>query len=242
MLKNGEGVGRPQGLPQKGTAGRDENRLLAALPQGEYDRLAPRLIRVQFKLKQVLFQSGEPFSSIYFPVRGVVSFLGELAGTRRVAAYLAGSEGVVGLPLLFGIERSPLRAQVQAPGEAWRLSAEDFRDELERGGPFKDVLWRHAGSTMTRLIQSVVCASSHALDKRCCRWLLMMHDRIRSNEFLLTQGDLAEMIGARRASVTEIAGTLQRAGLIDYKRGKIRIRNRAGLETAACECYRMDRI
>ena len=95
---------------------------------------------------------------------------------------------------------------------------------------------------MTRLIQSVVCASSHALDKRCCRWLLMMHDRIRSDEFLLTQGDLAEMIGARRASVTEIAGTLQRAGLIDYKRGKIRIRNRAGLETAACECYRMDRI
>jgi CRP-like cAMP-binding protein len=242
VLKNGEGADRPQGVPQKGATGGEENRLLAALPQAEYELLATRLARVQFKLKQVLFQAAEQFHCVYFPVQGVVSFLGEPAGKRRVAAYLAGSEGVVGLPLLFGVERSPVRAQVQAPGEAWRLSAEDFRQELARGGPFRDVLWRHAGSIMTRLIQSVVCASSHALDKRCCRWLLMMHDRIRSDEFLLTQGDLAEMIGARRASVTEIAGTLQRAGLIDYKRGKIRIRNRAGLETAACECYRMDRI
>jgi CRP-like cAMP-binding protein len=219
-----------------------ENRLLAALPHSEYARLREHLTRVILGPKQVLFEPGERFDSIYFPTGAVISFFAAPAGGRQVAVYLAGKEGVVGLPLVLRIEHAPLRALVQVPGDAWRLSAQFFKEELERAGVLKEILLRYSGLLFTRLIQCVVCASSHPLHKRCARWLLMLHDRVRADQFSLTQQDLADMLGVRRASVTEIAGALRKKGLIQYKRGQITIRDHQALEAAACECYRSDRL
>ena len=242
MLKN-EGDKDSRIRPLLGDAsGARANSLLARLPEREYDRLAPLLTRVSFGFKESLFESGQPLDRVYFPVSGVISFLAELAGKKRVAVYLGGSEGLVGLPVLLGIDRSPVRALAQSPGKAWRMSVDDFNEEIKRGGALKDLLIQHAGHILTRLVQSVACAGSHPLDKRCCRWLLMLHDRLLESQFQLTQVDLAEMLGARRASVTEIAGALQRTGLIHYTRGRITILDRKALENAACECYQLDRL
>jgi CRP-like cAMP-binding protein len=242
VLKNeGDGDSQIKPLPEDASGPR-ENRLLARLPQHEYDRLAPLLTEVSFGFKESLFESGQRLDSVYFPVSGVFSFLAELSGKKRVAVYLGGNEGLVGLPVLLGIDRSPVRALAQAPGRAWRMNVDDLNEEVKRGGALKDLLFQHAGHILTRLVQSVACAGSHPLDKRCCRWLLMLHDRVRESQFQLTQVDLAEMLGARRASVTEIAGALQKAGLIHYTRGRITILDRKALENAACECYRLDRL
>jgi CRP-like cAMP-binding protein len=148
-----------------------------------------------------------------------------------------GNEGVVGLPLLLGDDRAPTSVYVQVPGAGLRMKAAPFKKELTRSASMRTVMHRYAHAVFNQVAQSAACNQFHSLEQRCCRWLLMTHDRMQSDEFLLTQEFLAMMLGVQRTGVTVAAGALQRAGLIRYKRGNVTIIDRRGLMDRSCECY-----
>jgi CRP-like cAMP-binding protein len=215
------------------------NRLLDALPAEETARLRPLLSCQQVDMKHLLLDRGQPIDAVYFPVRAVVSWLTTLVDRGGVEIATIGNEGVLGSPLLLGSGQMPARefAQVQIPGEVWRLAAADFQAELARQGPFQAVIQRYVQALFSQVSQQVACNGVHSIEERCCRWLLLTHDRVGTDEFPLTQEFLSEMLGVRRASVTIAAGTLQKAGFIRYRRGRLTVLDREGLEGASCECY-----
>lgn len=218
-----------------------ENRLLAALPDAVLDRLRPRLEETALGLKQVLYEADRPIEHVYFPRTGVVSLVIAMADGLMVEVGTVGNEGMVGTPVFLGAEKSPTKAFAQVPGEALRMRAEDFREEIGSGGPLPDLIRRYTQAMVNQISQSVACNHLHSVQERMCRWLLMTHDRVGADEFSLTQEFLAEMLGVRRPSVTVVAGILQQAGLIRYHRGRVTVLDRAGLEAASCECYRVVR-
>jgi CRP-like cAMP-binding protein len=215
------------------------NRLLAALPRAEYLRLLPYLEPVSLAYRQSLYDAHTPIPYVWFIEQGVVS-LGRITqeGTL-VEISVIGTEGMVGLPLLLGIESVPSQALVQIPGAGLRMPATVFRREVRAGSPLHDLLHRYTQTLVNQMAQGMVCDRLHSTAQRCARWLLMTHDRVDSDRFPLTQAFLAQMLGVRRASVGTVAGRLQKAGLIRYSRGVITILDRPGLEAAACECYRI---
>jgi CRP-like cAMP-binding protein len=150
---------------------------------------------------------------------------------------VVGKEGMLGLPVFLGTDRSSGQSFSQVPGESLRLGADAFRAAIQRSRALVDLLHRYTQALFTQVSQSAACNSLHSIEERCCRWLLMTHDRVETDEFVLTQEFLAIMLGVRRASVAEVAGKLQQAGLIHYRRGQMRILDRQGLEATACECY-----
>jgi CRP-like cAMP-binding protein len=154
-----------------------------------------------------------------------------------VCVAILSNEGLVGLPVLLGDDKAPTSVYVQVPGVGLRMKAEIFHEELERSGSMRTTMLRYAHAFFNQVAQSAACAHFHSLDQRCCRWLLMTHDRMPSDQFLLTQEFLAMMLGVRRAGVSVAAGALQRAGLIRYDRGRVAILDRDGLQERACECY-----
>jgi CRP-like cAMP-binding protein len=219
---------------------RNSNQILAALPQDDFARLSPHLTTVNLEQKHSVWEPNQPFQEVYFPLDAVVSVLAVAAG-GVVEVGTIGKEGVVGLPAFLGAETSPGMAFCQVPGRAERLAIKVFLREAHREGAFRRQLHLYTQGFMVQVAQSTVCNRLHSAEQRLARWLLSVADRVGREEFPLTHEFMAQMLGVRRATVTETAGTLQRADLIRYRRGTITIRNRAGLERAACECYRIVR-
>jgi CRP-like cAMP-binding protein len=218
-----------------------ENRLLAALPSDEYQRLFPNLETVSLAFKQALYEPREPIQYVYFPKRGVVVSLLAVMADRNIAEVgLVGNEGLVGLPVFLGVETTPFKAIVQIPGNAMRIKADVFKHSINRGSLLPELLHHYTYMLMSQISQSMACHSRrHSVEQRCCRWLLMNHDCLDSDQFPITQKFLSQMLGVRRASVTVVIGRLQKSGLLRHHRGQMTILDRQGLEAAACECYRL---
>ena len=228
-------MAKPRRMPH------DRNHILAALPPGDYRRIASKLEPAPFGRRQPLHQPDKPISHIYFPRTGVASVVARMSEGGAIEVATIGNEGVVGLSAYLGNGRSSMEVFVQIPGEAVRMSSDAFRQELRTGTALRDVVRRYAQALMTQIGQSAACNRAHPTVERCARWLLMTHDRVSGDEYSLTQEFLAEMLGVRRAGVTVAAGLLKRRQLITYRRGRIRILDRKGLEKAACECYALIR-
>jgi CRP-like cAMP-binding protein len=213
------------------------NRLLAALSATARGRIARQLKSVRLRFGEVLYERGAPVRQVYFVNEGMVSLVAAVDGGPGVEVGLIGSEGLVGLPLAFGAARSPIRALVQGEGTALSMSARHFAAELARNTALRREVDRLAYIAMTTAMQIAVCNKAHRLEARFARWLLMVRDRVPSNEFRLTHGFLAQMLGVRRAGVTEAARALQGRKLIYYRRGRLSIVNPVGLREASCACY-----
>jgi CRP-like cAMP-binding protein len=216
---------------------RGQNRLLVALPRGEYDRLRPNLEKVSLPLKDILYEANGPIPHVFFPLNGVVSLVIIMEGGFTLEVGTIGNEGMVGTPVFLGSESSPTRAISQVPGEALRMETKVFQGEMKVGGRLYSLVQRYTQAMINQISQSTVCNHRHSVEKRMCRWLLMSHDRVGADEFPLTQEFLAQMLGVRRPTVTAVAGILQKAGLITYHRGRMTVLDRKGLEAASCECY-----
>jgi CRP-like cAMP-binding protein len=215
-----------------------ENRLLVALPKRDHDRLLPHLEKVTLPLRTILYEADGPIAHVFFPLDGVVSLV-IMDGVFTIEVGIIGNEGLVGTPVFLGSDRSPTKAIAQVPGTALRLEAKVFQNEMTRGGALHGLVQRYTQTMINQISQSIVCNRRHSVEKRMCRWLLMSHDRVGADEFPLTHEFLAQMLGVRRPTVTAVAGTLQKAGLISYHRGNITVLDRKGLEAASCECYQV---
>jgi CRP-like cAMP-binding protein len=214
-----------------------QNRLLAALPAPDYARLEPHLKLVQMPLGTVLYESGILLNHVYFPTTSIVSLLYVMADGASAEIAVVGNEGVIGVSLFMGGETTPSRAVVQSAGHAYRLSGQLLKEEFTRAGAMQHLLLRYTQALITQMAQTAVCNRHHSLDQQLCRWLLLSLDRLTSNELAMTQELIANMLGVRREGVTEAAGRLQSAGLIEYRRGHITVIDREGLEARTCECY-----
>lgn len=214
-----------------------ENRLLLALPSEEYERLLPHLENVSLTFKEVLYAPREPMQYVYFPNHGVVSLLTSLSDNTVAEVGLVGNEGMVGVPVFLGVDTTPFKAIVQLSGDAMRMKKDVFKASLNQDTVLHFLLQRYTQALMIQISQSAACNWHHSVEERCCRWLLMTHDRAKTDQFPLTQEFLSKMLAVRRASVTVVAGTLQKAGLIRYSRGQMTILDRLGLEETTCECY-----
>ena len=214
-----------------------QNHLLAALPADEYARLCPHLEPLPMPLGLVLSESGIPMRYVYFPTTAIVSrlYVMEDGSTGEIA--VVGNEGLVGVSLFMGGETSPTMAVVQNAGQAYRLRAELLKQAFSLSSELQHLLLLYTQAVLTQVAQTGVCNRHHSLDQQLCRWLLSRLDRLSSNEVTMTQGLIATLLGVRREGITEAAGNLQRAGLIEYRRGHITVIDRAGLEARVCECY-----
>jgi CRP-like cAMP-binding protein len=213
------------------------NRLLARLPPEEYQRLLPRLQLVQLALKQVLFEARSCIDYAYFPNRGVVSALTVMSDGRAIEVATIGDEGMAGLPLLVGARTTPNRMIVQVPGEALRMGEDVLREEVSRESPLRRLLVLYHTAYLAQVSQAVACNGLHSVHQRCCRWLLMTQDRAHSDVFPMTHEFLAEMLGVRRSTVSEVLEPFQKKGLIRYSRGKCTVLDRESLKAGSCECF-----
>jgi CRP-like cAMP-binding protein len=213
------------------------NRILSALSEDDYARLSPELESIPLTAGTILQEEGEPMAYVYFPQTGILSLLAHLEDGDSIEIAAVGYEGMVGVSVYLGATTSPNQVLVQVTGTAHRLPARRLRAETSRSGSLRDCIARYTNALLASSGQTIACNRFHHLDARCARWLLATHDRVSSDQFVLTHEFLALMLGVRRAGVTTAAGALQRAGLISYTQGHVTIRNRVGLEHAACECY-----
>lgn len=214
-----------------------DNRLLAALPDAEWARWLPQLEPVDMPLDKVLYESGSKLTHVYFPTTSIVSLLYVMEDGASAEIAVVGTEGIVGISLFMGGETTPSRAVVQSAGQAFRLKANVMMQEFNRAGPVLHLLLRYTQALITQMAQTAVCNRHHSLDQQLCRWLLLSLDRLQSNEIVMTQELIANMLGVRREGVTEAAGKLQQAGIIRYRRGHITVLDRDRLEQRTCECY-----
>jgi CRP-like cAMP-binding protein len=217
------------------------NAVLAGLPRKSYRDLLPHLVPVTLDFGEVLYEPDARIKNVYFPGQSIVSLLTVVDGRDALEVGLVGREGMVGIPLSLGVEVSAVRALVQGSGPAMRMSAASFRKAFAASEPLRRGLHRYTNALMAQITQTAACNRFHVVEARLARWLLMTRDRLASGQFLLTQEFLSHMLGVRRVGVTEAASALQRRGLIEYSRGSIRILDHAGLEAAACTCYRLVR-
>ncbi|MDD1621035.1 MAG: Crp/Fnr family transcriptional regulator [Methylococcaceae bacterium] len=221
-----------------------QNHLLNALPTAEYDRLLPHLERVSLPFGNVIYESGVTLDYGYFPTTCIVSkmYIMENGASSEIA--VVGNDGIIGISLFMGGANMPHRAIVRNAGEAYRLHKQFLIEEFNhaegpRSGALQNLLLRYTQALITQMAQTAVCNRHHSVDQQLCRWLLLSLDRLPSNEVTMTQELIANMLGVRREGVTEAAGKLQRAGLIEYSRGKITVLDRPGLEERVCECYQV---
>jgi CRP-like cAMP-binding protein len=214
-----------------------ENSLLAAVPRKEYRRLLAGLEPVTLSFGDVLYEPGETIQHVYFPGASLVSLLTLADGHLAMEVGLIGREGMVGLPLVLGHHVSPVRALVQGSGTAMRMAAAHFRKEFQISQPLQHELYYYTHTLMAQISQTAACNRFHVVEKRLARWLLMTHDRVKSDQFHMTHEFLGHMLGVRRVGVTKAAQSLQKHRLIHYSRGEITVLDRTGLEAASCECY-----
>jgi CRP-like cAMP-binding protein len=215
------------------------NRMLAALPRKQYQRLLTGLESVALTFGEVLYEPGERIRHVYFPNDSLVSLLTLVDDHLALEVGMVGREGMVGLPLALGRDVSPVRALVQGAGVALRMKSARFSEEIRKSPQLQEEINRYTGALMAQVTQTAACNRFHVVEARLARWLLMTRDRVLSDEFRLTHEFLGHMLGVRRVGVTNAARALQKRKLIGYSRGKIRILNRRGLEGAACSCYEL---
>jgi CRP-like cAMP-binding protein len=213
------------------------NHLLALLPGSDRERLLSRAESCTLRRGQMLYKMNGPISHVYFLQGGMVSLVRTTVDGDSIEVGTIGNEGMVGAPVFLAVEHSPTETMCQVAGEAVRMSVAEFKRMLEASHPLQRLLQHYTQALMNQMSQSVVCNRAHAVEQRIARWLLMTHDRVGADEFLLTQQFLAQMLGVHRPSVSIAAGILQKAGLIRYARGRITVLDRPGLENASCECY-----
>jgi CRP-like cAMP-binding protein len=214
-----------------------QNRLLAALPAGDLERLLPDLELVKMLVGDVVCESGAPMSHAYFPTSAIVSlqYVMENGSSAEIAG--VGNEGVVGVSLFMGGETTLSRSIIQTGGHGYRLRKSVLMDEFNRGDEMMRLLLRYTQALIAQMSLTAACNRRHSLEQQLCRWLLLTLDRMPGNELIMTQELIASMLGVRREGVTEAAGRLQNAGIINYRRGHITVLERAGLDSRVCECY-----
>ncbi|MDO9168492.1 MAG: Crp/Fnr family transcriptional regulator [Methylobacter sp.] len=221
-----------------------QNYLLDTLLSDEYERLFPDLELIEMPLGEVIYESGDELHHAYFPTTCIVSLLYVMENGASAEIAVVGNDGIIGVALFMGGGTMPNRAVVQSAGYAYRLRAPQLMLEFDRFGgrrygTLHNLLLRYTQALITQMAQTAVCNRHHSVDQQLCRWLLLSIDRLTSNELTMTQELIANMLGVRREGVTEAAGKLQQAGLIDYSRGHITVRDRPGLEARVCECYQV---
>jgi CRP-like cAMP-binding protein len=214
-----------------------QNHLLAALSATEQERLYPHLQLAEMPLGKVIYEPGDVLPHVYFPTDCIVSFLYVLEDGATTEISVVGNEGLVGVTLFMGGESTPGRAVVQSAGHAYRLSGQRLKEEFHRNDHVRLLLLRYTQALITQMAQTVVCNRHHSVDQQLCRWLLLALDRLPSNELIMTQELIADMLGVRREGVTEAVGKLDRLGVITHSRGHITVLDRPALERLACECY-----
>ena len=213
-----------------------KNRLLAALPDAEWERWPPLLEAVDLPLGQVVYESGGTLSHVYFPTTAIVSLLYVMENGSSAEIAVVGNEGIVGISLFMGGGSTLSRAVVRSAGRGYRMKAEDIKDEF-KCPPVRHLLLRYTQALITQMAQTAVCNRHHSLDQQLCRWLLLSLDRLQGSELVMTQELIANMLGVRREGVTQGALKLQDAGVIRYSRGRITVLDRSELERRTCECY-----
>jgi CRP-like cAMP-binding protein len=221
---------------------RRTNRLLSLLSDDDYERLRPHLSPVVFEYRKSLYDPWRPIDHVYFPIDGVASLVLTTADGASAEVGTIGNEGMVGVPICLGDYQAPSSVYVQVPGTALELDARIFRGELDHSPTLNLVMLRYAHAFFNQVAQSAACAHLHKVEQRCCRWLLMTRDRMPSGDFLLTHEFLGMMLGVRRTTVTDVMGTLQKAGLIHYRRGHVTMLDHEALERRACECYDISKL
>ena len=215
------------------------NYLLAALPSDERERIAPHLSPVSMQLGQVVYESGDHLSHVYLPTTAIISMLYVMENGASAEIAVVGRDGLLGVALFMGGETMPNRAIVQSAGQAFRLSGEIVKQEFARGGALQRLFLRYTQALITQMAQTAVCNRHHSIAQQFCRWLLLSLDRLESNDVRMTQELIANMLGVRRAGVTETAKKLQDDGAIRYSRGLIEVVDRRALEAQVCECYKV---
>ncbi|PKO47077.1 MAG: Crp/Fnr family transcriptional regulator [Betaproteobacteria bacterium HGW-Betaproteobacteria-22] len=215
------------------------NHLLDALLKADYDRLFPNLELVEMKLGQVLCESGDKLKHVYFPTTSIVSLLYVMESGASAEIAVVGNEGILGVPVFLGGDSTLSRAVVQSAGYGYRMKAQLLKCEFNQSGPLQHLLLRYTQALITQMAQTAVCNRHHSVEQQLCRWLLLSLDQLSGNELNMTQELIANMLGVRREGVTEAAGALQNLGLIQYRRGHIKVTDRAGFEAKSCECYQV---
>jgi CRP-like cAMP-binding protein len=221
--------------------GGSENHLIELLPPKDRRRLLAICEPVDLVLSEVLCEGGQRTRYVYFPLDATISLVTPIDGKPVLEVGMVGREGMVGAQLVLGVMTTPLHAVVQGAGKSWRVGSSPFRKELARGTALRSCLNRYLYVLMSQFAVSAACLRFHLIGPRLARWLLMTQDRAHANSFHVTHEFLAYMLGVRRVGITSAAGTLQRAGLIEYRRGELVVLSRRGLEAAACGCYAADR-
>ena len=213
------------------------NGILAALSKPILRQLEGKLRPVPLEIGKILYEPDETIEQVYFVTEGIISLLATLEDGASVEAGVIGPEGMLGIPIVLSAKSSPHLALVQGSGHAMKMTARDLRDAIKKDGVFLDLLLRYINAMFVQVAQTAACNRLHTVEERLARWLLLTHDRVKHDEFILTQEFISRMLGVRRAGVNVSANSLRQDGLIDYRRGKVTILNRKGLERASCECY-----
>ena len=215
------------------------NRLLAALPAEDYERLLPHLKPITFSLGEVVYESQGQMDHVYFPTSAHISLLYTMTDGMTAEVGLVGNEGLVGIALFMGGATTPNRAIVQGAGDAYRMQAQAMQEEFKKGGAFQLLLLRYTQALIIQISQTAVCNRLHTTEQRLCRWMLMTHDRTHKDELQMTHEFISNMLGIHREAVSLAAHRLQDKGMISYTRGRIKILDRDQLERCACECYQV---
>ena len=215
------------------------NHLLAALPADEFARLQCDLKAVSLKLGEVIYESGEQLEYVYFPTTAIISLLYVMENGSTAEIGMTGNDGIVGIALYMGGSTTPNRAVVQSAGNAFKLRSKALRFEFGLGSEFQNILLRYTQSLMTQISQTAVCNRLHSVEQQLCRWLLINHDLLQTNELVMTHDLIANMLGVRREGVSIAAANLQKQGLIKYSRGTITMLDYDGLTLTVCECYKV---
>jgi CRP-like cAMP-binding protein len=216
-----------------------QNRLLAALPEAEFVRIAPHLQLVPMLLGDSLYEPGGQLQHVFFPTTAIVSLLYVMESGASAEIAGVGNEGMLGIALFMGGDTTPSSAVVQTAGHGYRLPGRVLKEEFNRAGQMQQMLLRYTQALLTQMCQTAACNRHHSIAQQLCRWLLLTLDRLPSNELIMTQELVANALGVRREGVTEAAGHLQTAGCIRYRRGHIAVLDRSGLEARSCECYQV---
>jgi len=215
------------------------NRILAALPREEFARLAPHLTIICLKRDEVVYIAGDQIRHVYFPISGLMSLLSTTETGSTVEVAMVGNEGIVGLPVILKNSMIPYEVAVQTETEAYRIKAEDLQEEFDKGQALHELILRYLNVLIAQISQSALCHRFHTVEEALGGWLLMVQDRLNTESLNLTQESISHALGVPRTGVTMAAGTLQRAGLIRYSRGKIMILDSERLEDNSCECFRI---